>query len=147
MSPEQRGDAAERLLPIAAGLACIVRGEGGPREITHVLAQLDAWERDLMIVVLAGLVDPDRTVADVLGYLTWDEHERPIPAPTTDKTLRQIAVMPRLASPLVGWFKDELKAKARIRYHQLGEFQGDIARDLGVNERTVGRWVNQEAAA
>ncbi|WP_224273992.1 hypothetical protein [Streptomyces sp. LS1784] len=146
MSAEQLGDTAERLLPIAAGLACIVRGEGGPREIAHILGQLDAREREVMIVVLAGLVDPDRQVADVLGYLTWDEHEQPVPAPTLTKSLREIAVMPRLSSPLISWFKDEQRTKARIRYHQLGEFQGDIARDLGVNERTIGRWVNEVAA-
>jgi hypothetical protein len=137
---------AERLLPIAAGLACIVRGDGGPREIAHVLDALDDHEREAMIVVLAGLVDPDRPVAEVLSYLTWDEHGLPAPAPTLQKTLREIAVMPKLPSPLISWFKDEQKVRARIRYHQLGQHQGDIARDLGVNERTVGRWIHEVAA-
>ncbi|MFE6500723.1 hypothetical protein [Kitasatospora sp. NPDC057738] len=146
MSANQPGDTAERLLPIAAGLACIVRGEGGPREVAHILGQLDAYEREVMIVVLAGLVDPDRTVADVLGYLTWDEHEQPVPAPTVEKTLREIAVMPNLPSPLVRWLKAEQQHEARMRYRS-GETQGEIAQSMGLDVQTVGRWVRAAVAA
>ncbi|MFD4394701.1 hypothetical protein [Kitasatospora sp. NPDC058478] len=146
MMTEQPGDTAERLLPIAAGLACIVRGEGGPREIAHILGELGDHERDVMIVVLAGLVDPDRPVAEVLGYLTWDEHGRPTSAPTLDKTLREIAVMPNLPSPLISWLKAERQQEARMRY-RTGETQGEIAQYMGVDVQTVGRWIRAGVAA
>jgi len=147
MSAAERGDLAERLLPIAAGLACIVHGDGVQRDIAHVLAQLDSAERDALVVVLAGLVDPDATLKDVLGYLTWDEHERVIQPTRLTRTLREIAVQPKLPSPLLAHFRDEQITEARVRYHQLGHHQDDIARDLGVHERTVGRWVRQPATA
>jgi hypothetical protein len=151
MTPIERGDLADRLVPIAAGLACIVHGDGDQRDIAHVLAQLDQVERDALIVVLAGLIDPDATIADTFGYLTWDEHGMPAPplekrrpsrAATPPKTLRDIAILPKLPSDLLEFFIEEKQVEARIKYHQLGQRQEDIARELGVHERTVQRWVN-----
>ncbi|MBJ6623543.1 hypothetical protein [Streptomyces sp. DHE17-7] len=74
MSPEQRGDLAERMLPEAANLAVLVHGDGGPEDVAQVLAGLDATEKDALIVVLAGLVDPDQPVGKALGWLDHDEH-------------------------------------------------------------------------
>jgi hypothetical protein len=87
----ERGDLAERLLPIAAGLACVVHGDGDRRDVARTLAELDQAERDALIVVLAGLVNPDTTVANALGYVTWDEHGRSATPTGRQETLRDIA--------------------------------------------------------
>jgi len=143
VTPTERGELVERLLPIAAGLACIVHGDGDQRDIAHVLTRLNPAEQVALIVILAGLVDPEAPLAKALGYITWDETGRP--AATTalpTGTIRDIAVQPKRPSDLSGFFREEQKTAARIRYHQLGDHQRDIATDLGIHERTVSRWVN-----
>lgn len=156
MTPAEFGDLADRLVPTAAGLACIVHGDGTSHDIAHVLNRLDDQERIALIVVLAGLINPDATLDDTFAYLTWDEHGRALPtrakrpsrAEVPPQTLRDIAVTPTVNSGLHGWFRDEQRAEARMRYRG-GEHQDDIARDLGVNVRTVWSWINatKEAAA
>ncbi|MFJ3283338.1 hypothetical protein [Streptomyces halstedii] len=69
----QRGDLAEAMLPVAAQLAGIVHGDGGPEDVQAVLADLDGAERAALIVVLAGLVDPEQSTAQALGWLDFDE--------------------------------------------------------------------------
>lgn len=89
-----RGDLAEAMLPVAANLACLVHGDGGPEDIQEQLAALDAAQKDALIVVLAGLVDPDGTTSRSLGWLTFDEHGQPVAATAAldDRTtLRQLA--------------------------------------------------------
>ncbi|KAF0646574.1 MULTISPECIES: hypothetical protein [Streptomyces] len=76
MSARERGDLAEKLLPVAALLATYVRGEGGPEDVQRVLDDLDDTARAALIVVLAGLVDPDQTVGAALGWLNFDEEGR-----------------------------------------------------------------------
>lgn len=89
----ERGDLAERLIPIAATLACVVRGDGDWRDVTHILNQLDPGERDALIVILAGLVDPEQQLGQALNYLTWNERGYPAEPPTTTRTIRQAAAL------------------------------------------------------
>jgi ActR/RegA family two-component response regulator len=147
VSATERGDLAERLLPIAAGLACVVHGDGDHRDVAHILAELDQAERDALIVVLAGLVDPNTTVVAALGYLTWDEHGRAAKPADRQETLRDVAVHRAAPSGVRELLIEEQKLTARIRYHHLGDHQKDIARDLQVHERTVSRWVHAPEAA
>ncbi|MFD5564471.1 hypothetical protein [Kitasatospora griseola] len=93
LTATERGDLAERLVPVAAALACVVHGEGDRRDIAHILNQLDSAERDGLIVVLAGLVDPDQRVDQTLGYLTWDEYGASAARPNVVKTIRQTAAL------------------------------------------------------
>ncbi|MBM9510041.1 hypothetical protein [Actinacidiphila acididurans] len=87
-----RGDLAEAMLPVAAHLACIVHGDGGPQDIREQLAALDAAQKDALIVVLAGLTDPDQSIAATLGWLDFEEHGWPAtPVPDDRTTLRQFA--------------------------------------------------------
>ncbi|WP_030188288.1 hypothetical protein [Streptomyces violaceorubidus] len=93
MSPEQRGDLAERMLPEAANLAVLVHGDGGPEDVAQVLAGLSAAEKDALIVVLAGLVDPEQPVGRALGWLDFNEHgSLTVPASwAEDRKVRDLA--------------------------------------------------------
>lgn len=90
-TPEQRGDLAEHLLPIAARLACIVHGDGGARDIHQAVARLDHDQRDALLIVLAGLVNPDAQLDQLLGYVTWNEHGRPARPAKVTGTVRDLA--------------------------------------------------------
>jgi hypothetical protein len=92
LTDERRGDLAEEMLPVAANLAALVHGDGGRQDIGEVLGGLDDDQRTALIVVLAGLVDPDRPLGALLGWLNFDEHGAAAPAAWSDRqTLRQIA--------------------------------------------------------
>jgi hypothetical protein len=91
LTARERGDMAERMVPVACQLACIAHGDGGQPDIAHVLTQLDDNEREALIVVLAAMVDPSLKLADLLGYVTWDEEGRPAPRQIITGTVRQNA--------------------------------------------------------
>ncbi|MFF8422876.1 hypothetical protein [Streptomyces sp. NPDC015680] len=74
LTAEQRGDLAEDMLPVAAHLAVLVHGDGGPEDVQEVLENLDEAQRNALIVVLAGLVDPEQPMGKALGWLDSDEH-------------------------------------------------------------------------
>lgn len=81
LDAKQRGDLAEAMLPVAAHLAVLVHGEGGPEDVRDVIAGLTDTEKNALIVVLAGLVDPDQPMGKALGWLGFDEHgEMVVPA-------------------------------------------------------------------
>jgi hypothetical protein len=89
---------AEQLLPIAAQLAVLVHGDGGPQDVQAVLEQLDEAQRTALIVVLAGLVDPEQPMGKALGWLDFDEHgDLTVPAGWGDaRTVRDMAPDPVL---------------------------------------------------
>lgn len=92
LTAAERGDLAEDMLPVAARLATIVHGDGGPEDVAQVLGVLDGREKDALIVVLAGLADPDRPLAALLGWVDFDEAAQPVDADHADRTtLRDIA--------------------------------------------------------
>src|SRR5690242_8289703 len=88
---EARGDLAERLLPVAAQLACLVHGDGDGRDVHQAVARLAEGEKDALLVVLAGLVPPDVPLGWLLAYLTWDEHGRAAKPDAGTQTLRDVA--------------------------------------------------------
>ncbi|WP_159040982.1 hypothetical protein [Streptomyces sp. FxanaA7] len=85
LNAEQRGDMVERMLPKAAHLAVLVHGDGGPEDVREALAGLSEAEKNALIVVLAGLVDPDQPVGKALGWLDFNEHGAPIVPPWADR--------------------------------------------------------------
>lgn len=80
LSAAQRGRLAWSLVPVAMDLAAIVHGEGDVESVAELLADLSEAERHALPVVLAGMVDVDRTPQELLGWITFDEFERPLPA-------------------------------------------------------------------
>lgn len=83
LTAQQRGDLAESMLSVAAHLAMLVHGDGGPEDVQEVLAGLDETQRAGLIVVLAGLVDPDQPISHALGWLE--------PQPDDDRPVRDLA--------------------------------------------------------
>jgi hypothetical protein len=77
----RRGDLAERLIPKAVELACLVHGDGDVKAVERFLAALFPWERDGLLVILAGLMPVDRPLEELLAYVTWDERGRPLKPP------------------------------------------------------------------
>jgi len=92
MNAEQRGDLAEQMLPTAAHLAVLVHGDGGPEDVAEVLAGLDETQKNALIVVLAGLVDPEQPVGKALGWLDFNEHGTlTVPSWSEDRSVRELA--------------------------------------------------------
>jgi hypothetical protein len=143
LTATERGDLAEQLLPIAAKLACIAHGDGDHHDITHHTRNLNRDELVGLIAVLAGLVDPDQTISDALGYLTWDEHGRPdTPAKTGERTIRGLAAgidgpMTLGAARIV---ESERVLWARRLYVHDGLSVSAVARAVGASEVTVRQW-------
>lgn len=97
LSVEQRGDLAERMLPVAAHLALLVHGDGGPQDVAEALAGLSETEKGALIVVLAGLVDPDQPVGKALSWLDVTKHGAlPVPAWLSQQPLKAYAPEPVL---------------------------------------------------
>lgn len=96
LSPEQRGDLAEQMLPMAAHLAVLVHGDGGPEDVAEALAGLDDTQKNALIVVLAGLVDPEQPVGKALGWLDFNEHgSLTVPASwSEERSVRDLAPEP-----------------------------------------------------
>ena len=81
MKAEERGDLAERLIPKALDLAGLVHGDGGADDIDRFLRCLTLDEAGPLLVVLAAMVNVEATTADMLRWITFDEHSRPLPRP------------------------------------------------------------------
>lgn len=93
LNASQRGDMVEALMPEAAGLVVDVH-EGSAEEIKTRLAGLGRHELEALAVVLAAIVDPDRTMKDALAWVTFDEHGNRIPPSQTtrsEKPVRDLA--------------------------------------------------------
>lgn len=69
---EERGDLAERLVPIAMDLSIAVHDEG-PDDVAAVLSNVGPDEWDAFAVVLAAMIEVDRPVNATLGWITFDE--------------------------------------------------------------------------
>ncbi|QLJ06794.1 hypothetical protein HZZ00_37840 (plasmid) [Streptomyces sp. NEAU-sy36] len=107
LSPEQRGELAEQMLPVAANLAVLVHGDGGPEDVAEVLGSLDSTQKDALLVVLAGLVDPDQPVGKALGWLDFDEHgSLTVPSWSEQRSVRDL--VPEPSEDLDGDYVDQV---------------------------------------
>lgn len=59
-----------RALERAQRLACVVHGDGGPKEVAALLEPLGRDDLYALAVTLAALVDIDRSVAELLAWYT-----------------------------------------------------------------------------
>lgn len=92
LTAAQRGDLAEEMLPVAAHLAVLVHGDGGPEDVAQVLEGLSEAQKNALLVVLAGLVDPDQPVGKALGWLDFNEHGNlTVPSWSEQRSVRDLA--------------------------------------------------------
>lgn len=94
MTPDDLGDLAEGLVPIAAQLVGAVHDDG-VADVARVLELLgtDPLRVHGMLVVLAAMVDPTKSAADLLRWVTWDDVRTP------DPTLFQLEAQPPSQDP------------------------------------------------
>jgi hypothetical protein len=149
MTPQERGDLAERLLPIAAKLACIAHGDGDHHDITHHTRKLNRDELIALAVILASMVNPDQTIDDALGHVTWDEHGRPAPATAYGPlTIRQTASHIRGPECLgaARILESERIQLARELHLGQGYTITEVGVRVGASHRTMQSWAEEWAA-
>lgn len=92
LNAEQRGDMVETLMPEAAGLVVDVH-EGSADDIKTRLQGLTRHELEAMAVLLAALVDPDRSLKDALAWVTFDEAGEPLERKYKSRSTRAVRDM------------------------------------------------------
>lgn len=80
-TPTDLADLAESLVPVASRLVGAVHDDG-VAEIGRLLHAMNPCDYPALCVVLAAMVDPDRSAADLLSWVTWDEDSPPTPDST-----------------------------------------------------------------
>lgn len=159
LNAQQRGDLAEQMLPVAANLSVLVHGDGGPEEVRDVLAGLDETQKNALIVVLAGLVDPDQPVGKALGWLDFNEHGAlTVPSwseqssvrdlvPDADEGLADDFVDPVAVVKFVKGFRVEVTDAEFLAAVQqcvaLGVTLADVNKLRGWPAKTAENWVNR----
>lgn len=98
MTPQERGDLAERMVYKGARLAAVVHGDGGERDVDNLIGHLGIVQLRALAIVLAAMVDPETVASDALAWVGWDEHLRPVRNPRKPDTLSQLAELRILAS-------------------------------------------------
>ncbi|HEY6014323.1 MAG TPA: hypothetical protein VIU37_09955 [Candidatus Limnocylindrales bacterium] len=76
MTPADLADLAESLVPVAAQLVGAVHDDG-PGEVGRILSAVDPGHLPGLAVVLAAMVDPDASAAELLAWVTWDDSPPP----------------------------------------------------------------------
>ena len=79
--PARLGELAERLVPVAASFVGVVRDEDRDA-VTAFIAERTQHERDALLVILAAMIPDALSPADLLSWVTWDEHGAPLPPKT-----------------------------------------------------------------
>jgi hypothetical protein len=149
VTPEEGGDLVERLLPIAARIACVVNGDGDRHDIDHHTKRLDRQELIALVVLLGAMVDPNARVDDALGFITWDEHGRPAPPKVHGRlTIRSLGY--DVEGPTTLGAERVLRSEQVQLARELHLGQGftitEVARQLGVGPKTVQKWAGEWAA-
>jgi DNA-directed RNA polymerase specialized sigma24 family protein len=159
MTARERGDLAEAMLPVAANLAVLVHGDGGPEDVQEVMAGLTDTQKNALIVVLAGLVDPEQSVGKALGWLDHNEHGAlTVPSWSEDRSVRELA--PETGEGLDDDFVDPVAVQRfvkgfRVEVHDAefleavqhcaarGMTLADVDRLRGWRKKTAENWVNR----
>lgn len=117
-TPAAKARQADRLIPVATDLACLVHGDGDAGDIANLISSVKRPDVAALLVVLAAMVDVDRTTDEVLGWAAWE---------------------PRGLEPCG-------TVAARKRHRRAGE-DCDVCRDADNARKRAGRAAKREAAA
>lgn len=150
MSGGARGGLAERVMPAAAFLSCLAHGDGGDVDLLDTLRRLTAEELLALIVVQAALIDPDSPAPSLavlrqVGHLIDGSVGSPLLsdrklAGTVRDMAKALTAHRHTNSGVHDLLYSEVKGRARDMYER-GTTCKEIARVLGVEERSVFRWV------
>jgi hypothetical protein len=143
LTATERGDLAERMLPVAGRLVGIVHGDGGAADVAHATNLLDRVELLAVIVALAAMADPEQPVSDALAHITWDEHGLPLadPPPAAKRTIRALAPADVVTpSGVRALLESEQRLEARRLVVELGMKYPEVGERVGVTPDTIGRW-------
>ena len=140
MTPDERADLAESLVPVAGELAFLVRDQGreaiGEWLDSHGITEDPARA---LLVVLAAMVPVDATSEDTLSWVTFDENGAPL-----ERTIPLLPCVPvpGRAGPVSLPVPEQPAAGAAIRQarNEAGISQRVLAARAGVNPRTVRAW-------
>ena len=122
---------AQRLVPVAAELACLVHGDGDAGTIQAFLDRLSVLQRHALLVVLAGMVPVDQPLEDLLGWISWNPPRRKPPEGANER--RQEERARRMAE-----LRGHLEAKVPLR---------EAALLVGVKPSTARQYVAAIVAA
>jgi len=90
--PDGGDELAEAMVPVAARLVVAVHGEGGRDDVAALWAELTPHQQVALAVVLAAMVNPDRSLGAALGWITWDAKGDPLsPGLAETRTIRDVA--------------------------------------------------------
>ena len=143
LTAAERGDLANRMLPVAGRLACIAHGDGDARDVAHTLDPLDRVELVAVIVNLAAMVDPDAPLADLLGHVTWDENGMAAETPKYGRLTPRSLVPPKAITPSgSSQLLDEEHRVTAVALARRGFGPLAISSRVGVHERTVNKWLS-----
>jgi hypothetical protein len=70
LTPQERADLAEHLVPVATELAFLVHTES-PDAVQARLDRIDPAHYPALAVVLAAMVDIDKRPEELLSWVTW----------------------------------------------------------------------------
>lgn len=77
MTPDPAGDLTARMVRPAGQLAWLVHGGGGQKDVTDLLESYATRELEALCVVLAAMVDPDKTTNELLAWTEQAPTEAP----------------------------------------------------------------------
>jgi hypothetical protein len=75
LTPQEQADLAAAMVPVATELAFLVRTES-PEAVQQHLATVDPAHFPALAVVLAAMVDIEKTKEELLSWVTWTWGER-----------------------------------------------------------------------
>lgn len=155
-APDRPGDLAERMVPLAAALSCVVHGDGDAGTVAYMLRRLSAAERDALLVVAVGMIPPEMPIRTALGWVDFDEEGRGLETrPDMRGTVRNLGqrVLDRTHVPMARGPVDESRssrdwAELKCRAQELrdaGRSITEICRELEVSDKSVRRWTEAVA--
>ncbi|MFF0009647.1 hypothetical protein ACFYQT_40335 [Streptomyces tibetensis] len=137
-----------------------MHGDGGPEDVAEALAGLDDTAKNALIVVLAGLVDPEQPVGKALGWLDFNEHGAlTVPASwSEDRSVRDLAPEPDVEGDdeyvdqaavtrfVKGFPVEVTDAEFLVAVQRCVALEmtlGDVDRLRGWSSKTAEKWVNR----